>query len=277
MKRLIASILILTGFLCGAKAQNDAMFVYRNDGSINAFLKSDIDSMVCSQIDLDSLMHSDYVVQEIWTADSIYRIPLAVIDSICFTRGLCPDHNHPHAIDLGLPSGTKWACCNVGASSPEGYGGYFAWGETSEKNWYDKSTYAYYNSDTGEYVNLGFDIAGTSCDVAHVRWGGSWVMPSDDQIRVLKIDCTKKEWKTVNGVNGILVTGPSGGQIFLPAAGVRGCDELYDAGSYGGYWSSAQYLGDSYDAYSLHFDSGGWNNYPYCGITKGRSVRAVCP
>lgn len=279
MKRLIASILLFAGFLCGAKAQNDAMFVYRNDGASNAFLKSAVDSMVCSQIDLDSLMHSDYVVQEIWTADSVYRIPLAVIDSIgftrYFTRGLCPDHNHPHAIDLGLPSGTKWACCNVEASTPEEYGGYYAWGETSEKNWYDKSTYAYYNSDTGEWVNLGSDIAGSSYDVAHVRWGGSWIMPSVKRQEELWINCTR-EWTTVNGVSGILMTGPSGGQIFLPAGGYRWDGDLYLAGSYGYYLSSTQYPDSSIFAYSLYFNSGSWD-WGYGYRDSGKSVRAVCP
>lgn len=285
MKRLIASILLLAGFLCGARAQNDAMFVYRNDGAINAFLKSDVDSMVCSQLDLDSLMHSDYVVQEIWAADSVYRIPLAVIDSICFTRGLCPDHNHPHAIDLGLPSGTKWACCNVGASTPEGYGGYYAWGETSEKSVYNEATYLYYTGQDTDgdgwieenfnAINIGSDIAGTSYDVAHVRWGGSWIMPSHDRQMELMNNCTR-EWTTLNGVNGILVTGPSGGQIFLPAAGYRWGDDLSNAGSYGSYWSSTQNPGYCNVAYFLNFRSGRWDR-GYSNLGNGQSVRAVCP
>lgn len=280
MIRLIASILLLAGFLCSAKAQNDAMFVYRNDGASNAFLKSAVDSMVCSQIDLDSLMHSDYVVQEIWTADSVYRIPLAVIDSIgftrYFTRGLCPDHNHPHAIDLGLPSGTKWACCNVGAFTPEGYGGYYAWGETSEKGDYDCDTYAYYNLNTDEFLYLGSDIAGSSYDVAHVRWGGSWVMPSCYKLDELINYCTQ-EWTIVNGVNGILLTGPSGGQIFLPAAGHRWVDDLYYAGSIGDYWSSTQSPDNGVYAYRLYFSSGSWWGWDDNGRFGGLSVRAVCP
>ena len=88
MRRLIASLLLLAGFLCGASAQHNAMFVYRNDGVINAFLKSDVDSLVCSQIDVDSLLHSDYVVQEIWTADSIYRIPRSLKRGINAIRNI---------------------------------------------------------------------------------------------------------------------------------------------------------------------------------------------
>lgn len=276
MRRLIASLLLLAGFLCGASAQHNAMFVYRNDGVINAFLKSDVDSLVCSQIDVDSLLHSDYVVQEIWTADSIYRIPLENIDSISFvTFHLCPDHNHPHAIDLGLPSGTKWACCNIGASSPEGYGGYYAWGETAGKSDYSWENYAYRDSEFPECISLGSDISGTVYDVAHVLWGGSWVMPSQDRIDELMDYCTR-EWTSVNGVNGILVTGPSGGQIFLPAAGYCQYDGLDSAGFFGGYWSSTQYPDGSNCAYYLYFYSGNWD-WGWVGRLNGQSVRAVCP
>lgn len=186
----------------------------------------------------------------------------------------CPDGNHPHAIDLGLPSGTKWACCNIGASLPEGYGGYYAWGETAEKNYYDLRNYAYYNPGKGGFVSLGSDISGTVYDVAHVHWGGSWVMPSQDRIDELMDYCTRK-WISVNGVNGILVTGPSGGQIFLPYAGYCWSDGLYSAGS-GYYWSSAQCPDDSGSAYYLSFDSGSWY-WNWGDRCYGLSVRAVCP
>lgn len=276
MRRLIASLLLLAGFLCGASAQHNAMFVYRNDGVINAFLKSDVDSLVCSQIDVDSLLHSDYVVQEIWTADSVCRIPLENIDRISFKKlRTCPDDNHPHAINLGLPSGTKWACCNVGASSPEGYGGYYAWGETEEKSVYNWATYTYMNPDTGDFVSLGSDISGTVYDVAHVHWGASWVMPSKNRIDELLDYCTH-EWTSVNGVNGMIVTGPSGGQIFLHAAGGRLGEGLYNAGSYGNYWSSTQCPDGSYDAYNLSFLSGDWGRN-WDNRYNGRPVRAVCP
>ena len=90
----------------------------------------------------------------------------------------CPDNHHPHLIDLGLPSGTKWACCNVGADTPEAYGGYYAWGETEEKSTYSWSNYIHCNGSRETVHDIGSDIAGTEYDVAHVKWGGSWVMPS---------------------------------------------------------------------------------------------------
>ena len=126
-----------------------------------------MDSVRHSRLNLDSMLHADYVVQEVWTADSVYRVPLAAIDSVSFAISYfsCSDSHHPHAIDLGLPSGTKWACCNVGATTPERYGGYYAWGETGEKTSYYESNYGYYNTSTG-YADIGSDIAGTSLIIA---------------------------------------------------------------------------------------------------------------
>ena len=193
----------------------------------------------------------------------------------------CPDSNHPHLIDLGLPSGTKWACCNVGASSPEQYGGYYAWGETSEKSVYYYETYKYF--DYAAYQNgkdwsdcfqsLGSDIAGTSYDVAHVKWGGKYRMPSYDQCKELVNKCSYK-WTTLNGINGGQFTGPSGGTIFMPAAGDRWDDGLDDAGSYGYYWSSTQGPSPSYNACHLYFRSG-YADYYYWHRYGGHSVRPV--
>ena len=83
---------------------------------------------------------------------------------------LCPDDNHPHAIDLGLPSETKWACCNYGANEPENFGDYLAWGERKAKATY-RNTYLYYNGCSNIWENIGDNISGTSEDVAYVEWG----------------------------------------------------------------------------------------------------------
>ena len=186
----------------------------------------------------------------------------------------CPDDHHPHIIDLGLPSGTKWACCNVDAENPEtqsptNHGGCYAWGETEVKKDYTDKTYS--------YVNIGSDIAGTLYDVAHVKWCGTWVMPSMDQFKELRNNCTYRG-TTVNGVNGGMFTSKENGKsIFLPAAGYRRGGSLYDAGSYGYYWSSTQHPSDLDYAYGLYFSSGNtdrYNIYRY----YGQSVRPVsCP
>ena len=192
------------------------------------------------------------------------------------------------AIDLGLPSGIKWASCNVGATEPEEYGGYYAWGETEEKNEYSWSTYKYCNgsetsmtkyctdSDHGTVDNKTTLEPGD--DVATVKWGGSWRMPTRAEQDELRDNCTWT-WTTLNGVNGYRVTGPNGNSIFLPAAGYRFGTEVDDRGSSGYYWSSTlrSDYGSYYSSYAcyLDFDSriNGWDgNYRY----NGRTVRPVC-
>ena len=93
-----------------------------------------------------------------------------------------PTEEAGEAIDLGLPSGTKWASCNVGATKPEEYGGYYSWGETEEKETYDWSTYIHCDGSSSTCHDLGSDISGTEYDVAHVKWGGKWCMPTLDDI-----------------------------------------------------------------------------------------------
>ena len=174
------------------------------------------------------------------------------------------------AVDLGLPSGTKWASCNVGATKPEEYGGYYAWGETEEKMVYDESTYKYYQD--GEYVNIGQDISGTEYDVAHEKWSGNWCMPTKDDIKELIDNCTT-EWTTLNGVNGMKFTSlRNGNSIFLPAAGSRTNGDLHFPGSYGDYWTSMP-NGENFSN-SRQFDSlnAFWHgSYRY----TGHSVRPV--
>ena len=161
----------------------------------------------------------------------------------------CPDSNHPHMIDLGLPSGTKWACCNVGASAPEQSGDYFRWGETKPfREGDNEATYPYLG------VDIGKNIAGTKYDAATANWGRPWRMPTEGQMKELLSNC-KYKWTTQNGVKGGKVTGPNGNAIFLPAAGHRlsSSGALDDVGN-GYYWSSSPY--SAYHGHSLHFYSG---------------------
>ena len=172
-------------------------------------------------------------------------------------------------VDLGLPSGVKWATCNVGASSPEDYGDYFAWGETSPK-----AEYTWENSVTfGEQMS---DISGNAqYDAATANWGGSWRMPTREQMEELVVHC-EWEWTQVNGVYGSKVIGPNGSCIFLPAAGRRHGSSLDLDGSYGYYWSSTpdDYSYD-YRAYDLYFSNGHeYVNWSYDRCT-GLTVRPL--
>lgn len=120
-------------------------------------------------------------------------------------------------VDLGLPSGVKWATCNIGANVPEGYGEYFAWGETSPKSEYTEENCTTYGVIIKEYL---FVTAKEQYDAAAVNWGGTWRVPTRLELTELLEKC-KWEWTAQNGVNGYKVTGLNGNSIFFPAAGVR--------------------------------------------------------
>ena len=106
-------------------------------------------------------------------------------------------------VDLGLPSGLKWATCNVGATSPEDYGNYYAWGETTTKESYNESNYTIY----GQQIS---DFSGNATyDAARANWGGPWRMPTQTEMQELIDNCTWT-WTSQSGVNGCKVTGPNG-------------------------------------------------------------------
>ena len=168
-------------------------------------------------------------------------------------------------VDLGLS--VKWATCNVGASKPSDYGNYYAWGETKTK-----VIYTSYNCATWD-MSID-DIKGTSRDVAHIEWGGTWRLPTRDEFQEL-IDNCDYEWTEQNGVKGGRFTSKKNGKsIFLPAAGWQYETLSGDAGSSGDYWSSTPYESDDQRAYYFGFYGGshGWRWY-YRGI--GQSVRPV--
>ena len=169
-------------------------------------------------------------------------------------------HNGHEYVDLGLS--VKWATCNVGADSPEEYGDYYAWGETDTK-----SSYSYANCSTfGRSVE---DITGTNYDVAHVKWGGNWRMPTESEFRELINEC---DWEW-NGY-GYTVTGPNGNSIFLSAAGSRYDDELGSDGSIGYYWSSTRFMENINNAEGLYFSSK-YKFMEWSILYGGHSIRPV--
>ena len=158
-------------------------------------------------------------------------------------------------VDLGLPSGIKWATCNVGASSPGEYGGYYAWGETTTKSSYDESNSLTYGKSVSKLRSAGIiDESGNltmNYDAARANWGGSWRMPTKAELEELKNKCTWDQ-TSQDGSNGYKVTGPNGNSIFLPAAGYRYGTSCHYAEEHGSYWSSTLYEG-SYSACYLYF------------------------
>ena len=173
-------------------------------------------------------------------------------------------------VDLGLS--VKWAGWNVGASSPEEYGGYYAWGELYEKSDYDWDTYQYRGQKNYECIFIGNDISGTQYDVARAQWGGSWRIPTLAECQELLDKCTWT-WTTYNGVAGKKVTGPNGNSIFLPAAGCRRDTSVDDQGSHGGYWSGTLYYSDT--ACHLDFLNGYYADWGEYLRYYGFSVRPV--
>ena len=203
-------------------------------------------------------------------------------------------------VDLGLPSGLKWAKCNLGASKPSDYGDYYAWGETAPKKIYNWVTYKWmkagqsdekyitkYTIADGQTEAIWYDSArkfigdnktvlDAADDAATQQLGSPWRMPTKVDIKELKDNCI---WTRIeqDGVSGYQVEGPNGNVIFLPAAGARKGSGLQSAGTYGNYWSSSLDTAYSYLARYLSFDSGAhdWVSYQY--RYYGYSVRPVRP
>ena len=208
-------------------------------------------------------------------------------------------------VNLGLS--VKWATCNVGASVPEEEGDYYAWGETSTKSDYSWDTYKWckngwddhltkYCSDSrygyyiyGEYTDEGVEFwkdvwqkyrftddlttLEPADDVATVKWGNKWRMPTKEEIEELCDKCTWT-WIQRNGYNGHKVTGPNGKSIFLPAAGYRDGTEVNNRGSNGNYWSGTLDEVNSDRAYYLYFGSD-YHDWGSDSRNYGHTVRPV--
>ncbi len=175
------------------------------------------------------------------------------------------DHEY---VDLGLPSGTKWATMNIGAESPEDFGSYFAWGETSPMSSYNLESYTYangYSEDDPQltkYCNnasLGYNgytdnltVLEDPDDAAIVNWGNGWRMPTYAEVVELRDYC-QHEFTTQNGVPGTLVTGPNDRSIFIPAAGGRVWESSTDEGE-GSYWANSLSTSSPIDAQGFHFE-----------------------
>lgn len=190
-------------------------------------------------------------------------------------------------VDLGLPSGKKWAKCNLGATSEEEAGLYYQWGDTvgyaaeqigtdkifdwENYKWNDGSDFnpnKYNDSDQKIQLNL-------EDDAVYAALGGNWRMPTKDDWKEL-LDNTTRELVQVNGVNGYKLTASNGNHIFLPAAGLVDGSSLLSDGSYGYVWSSSLYSVGSDNAFHCSFGSSWFNpGNSYCNRYGGFSVRGI--
>jgi hypothetical protein len=184
------------------------------------------------------------------------------------------------AIDLGLPSGVKWASFNLGASRPEEYGDYYAWGEIEPyysslsplvwkpgKTGYSWITYkwGHNNEEMIKYCFAdGKFFLDSEDDAAYMALEGNWRMPTDAEWTELRENCTWT-WTTQNGITGRLVTGNNGNSIFLPASGYRESGHFFAGPTVGYYWSSSLSTSDTSTAWGVKF-----NSYSVSGYSASR-------
>ena len=207
----------------------------------------------------------DYQIGEIYVVEGhgaqVYRNLIKYFSPVEIT--ILDNHEE---VDLGLPSGLRWATCNIGANTPEEYGDYIAWAEVYPKDEYTEATYLFpnYNPTVLEPEN----------DAATIRWSYGWRMPTKEEWQELYSNTTVT-WTQQNGVNGRLFTASNGNSLFLPAAGYRSNISLDYEGSGGYYWSSSLYTGTPNNAWLLYFNSEYYLMNYYYYRYYGRSVRPV--
>ncbi len=198
----------------------------------------------------------------------------------------CQEHEY---IDFGLPSGTLWAACNVGANTPEGYGDYFAWGETQPKDFYNWATYKFGSDVDGrnlytKYCNnpiFGYNGFSDNLstlqsidDPAATNWGSSCHTPTRAEWIEL-LNNTSWRWRSLNDVNGIMFFSKNNGhKIFLPATGYHNVEDPSSMDSFGEYWSSSLSILDPRNAWYLYFNNRYYDMYNF-SRHYGRPVRPV--
>ena len=193
---------------------------------------------------------------------------LACIAMMAMAFASCKNEINGHEyVDLGLPGGLKWATCNIGADTPESFGNYYAWGEIKTK-----PEYLGYNWKTNNVYMR--DVSGNpNYDAATANWGSTWRMPTKAEMEELVNNCTFT-WTTQSGVYGMIVTGPNGNSIFLPAAGGYRGSSLYFTDMFGLYFSSTPYEGYRLDAYYLYLERDVSNVSHNCRY-EGYTIRPV--
>lgn len=271
--RLFSFVVVLFALAPQAVAMPDSVYVCLVNGEVENHSVAAIDS-IAFQI-FNAIPEKDDSLNVCHKDGKTTSYALYMVDSLAFKKPAAQQSAQWVAVDLGLS--VKWCNMNVGASAPEDCGGYYSWGETKQKDYYADSTYLY--TDKPYNKNIGKNISGTKYDVAHVKMGGDWRMPTDKEFTELRTRCTWK-WTTQNGMEGFVVTGSTGNSIFLPAAGEYFKDKVSGQRRYGYYWIADIVDGTNTKAQSYIFTNGGLYFGSYNNTNsrfQGLSVRPVCP
>lgn len=200
------------------------------------------DNSVETILEVDGEYNLQITVEE--KANIFYRAFAKINGDIVYgeTKSISKESNNNKWVDLGLPSGILWAAYNVGASSPEESGGYYAWGETEEKVGYNQETYHTYISE--------ICISGSANDVATVKWGDGARMPTIEDLKELKANCDV-EYSDYNGIRGCYFIGPNENSIFIPYSGLK-VNPTKTSDVYKGYiWSGTREGKMQADAYAM--------------------------
>jgi len=261
MKKLFLFVAVVISAI--SAIASDQFYVIMKDGSVESYPTDKVDSISFDDPQIAKIMGFNDMAREIADmSEEIAKMKKEIAD-LKSNQGNCGEtiRNDFEYVDLGLPSGLKWATMNIGASSPEEYGDYFAWGEVKIKDSYDSDNSITFNKTPSELESasiIGKDGNLTAqYDAASQNWGGKWRMPTSAEFDELKNNCTWT-WTTLGGVNGYKVASKvadNNNWIFLPAAGCRYGTSSDRVGSYGVYLSSSVYGSSSKSAYYLFFDS----------------------
>lgn len=261
--KILHILLVLTFLSCGGSAFSQGK-VIRQNKETNGIQKTDSKRNQYEEKRNQEEAAKRKQEEDITEIESVKRelgeeIKQMFEEEVKFSQetGVINDHEW---VDLGLPSGLKWATCNVGATLPEDYGDYFAWGET--KTSYNENNSPTYNISIYTLLMEGIinssGILNRSYDAAYANWGSSWRMPTKSDFDELFSKC-KLTRIIKNGKNGYLVSGPNGKSIFLPAAGGIFGSSITDTNNIGYYWSS--HVTDVDSIYSGNIDA---NYYAHC-------------
>ena len=236
-------------------------------------MKRFVYSAICIMSIFD-ISYADTVMRVVKNDGTIVKYNVSDVNFVDFEDGNTQIVPQSHDfIDLGLPSGTLWATCNVGAIYAEEYGDYFAWGETSPKSEYFYHTHKWYSEEGETQMKKYNEVDGLTVllpedDAATVNWGEEWRMPTEEEIRELEEKCTYT-WIEINGVGG-----PNGNSIFVPASGDYYGSKLTSESIFGYFWSSSlMSKGDRSAYYMGIFSTGQGANGDARG--SGKPVRAV--